>query len=799
MSKGTFINRITLKTKLVVLVAGPFLVLLYFSLDKIKREQEQVRHVESVLDQQVQIEHISRLIHELQKERDFAINYLLNPLYMSQVQFEKQIVQSDSIYKDYKNYMVREWSDTSSFKLFSNLANTRAEITWSYQDHSDVEQYYNGLIQQLSGVVVRVSREAKIPKTRDEMVAYSALFQTKEYLGRIRNKVNEAFIYNRFQGLGYGEFSGYKGAFESSLNEFLKYAPPELKKKFEMEFSGGTIINTLEMIDYCFENKDDRLIDYTAENWWLSATGAINSLHELEVSISASIIGLLEEEKERLQKEIEELYITLGGVLTGLLFLVLLISNSITRRLGHIRNVANDIAEGKTSERLTIQSDDAIGMLAKKFNELAANSDEIAQIAHKIGEGNYNVEIDLRSDNDALGKALTSMRDELKSSQTAINNKIQELKDAYRYKSAFLANMSHELRTPLNSLLILAELLAHNKDGNLNEEQIDSAKTIVRSGRNLLQLINDILDLSKIEAGRMSVTKESVAIDEIVQDTNDVFEPFARDKAIKYQFIVHKGVPESIQTDKNRLEQILKNLISNAVKFTNENGTVECTVMLEDNHLVFSVKDSGIGISKEHQKKVFEAFHQVDGATNRKYDGTGLGLSITKNLIEMLGGKMVLNSEENIGTEVNFTIPLEQSYNIDDKEDDSLEERSIEQAVKETKKPESIDFTSIPNELKERLAHKTILLFDEDVNHVFELSAALAENNVEVLDASDEKELLEKIEAHSIDVLLINSKVVIESIPVQNISVHFSMQDALLENKTSSEVWRALYSLCSKS
>jgi signal transduction histidine kinase len=789
--KGLFFSRLTLKTKLVVLVAGPFLVLLYFSLDKIRREQEQIRHLETVYDQEIQIEHISRLIHELQKERDFAINYLLNPLYISQVQFENQITQTDSIFEDYKKYMLEEHGDTNSFELFSQLPKTRAEITWSYQDHSDVEQYFNGLIQQLTGVVVRVSREAKIPKTRDEMVAYSALFQTKEYLGRIRNKVNEAFIYGRFQGLGYGQFSGYKGAFESSLNEFLKYAPPELKTKFEMEFSGGTIINTLEMIDYCFENKDDRLVNYTAENWWLSVTGAINSLHELELSISASIKGTLEEEKQRLNKEVQELYLTLGGVLTSLLLLVLLISNSITQRLGHIRSVASEIAEGKTSKRLDEKSDDAIGMLSKKFNELAANADEIAKIAHKIGEGNYDVQIELRSDEDALGKALTSMRDELSASQQALNSKIQELRDAYRYKSAFLANMSHELRTPLNSLLILAELLSNNKEGNLNQEQIDSAKTIVRSGRNLLHLINDILDLSKIEAGRMTVNLEDIELREIVEDINDVFIPFSKKKNVRYKFECENNVPKTIVTDKNRLEQVLKNLISNAIKFTPEEGEVVCSVFEEDGQLQFKVTDTGIGISKDQQKKVFEAFHQADGATNRKYEGTGLGLSITKNLVEMLGGRMVLNSEEGKGTEVFFNIPLsatERKSNLGENQetDQEIEHQDLKPEIESIE----LNFVQIPEKVKQYLKNKRVILFDVDINHVFELSGSLSEVNAEVLDASDIEELKSKLEQEEVHFVINNSNLSLAEITKVKI---VNLDNASMAESDSDKAWEAAF------
>jgi signal transduction histidine kinase/CHASE3 domain sensor protein/DNA-binding response OmpR family regulator len=240
-----------------------------------------------------------------------------------------------------------------------------------------------------------------------------------------------------------------------------------------------------------------------------------------------------------------------------------------------------------------------------------------------------------------------------------IQRKARELEVSARYKSEFLANMSHELRTPLNSILLLARLMVDNKRQNLDEEQIEYARVIEKSGQGLLSLIDEILDLSKIEAGKMYMEYQKVAVKEITNDISALFNPVAVQKKIGFNVEVSADVPVQIETDKMRLEQILKNLISNAIKFTSQ-GHVDLLVKKStaDDNIVFTVKDTGIGIPSEKQGLIFDAFQQADGSTRRQYGGTGLGLSISKELAKLLGGTITLNSEPGKGSEFNLTIPV---------------------------------------------------------------------------------------------------------------------------------------------
>ncbi len=240
-----------------------------------------------------------------------------------------------------------------------------------------------------------------------------------------------------------------------------------------------------------------------------------------------------------------------------------------------------------------------------------------------------------------------------------IQKKSEELEVSTRYKSEFLANMSHELRTPLNSILLLSRLLAENNQGNMSEEQIEFANVIQSSGSGLLGLIDEILDLSKIEAGKMDLELLETPVQEITQSLKGLFEQVALQKGIRLDIDTSKA-PLVIKTDKMRLEQILKNLISNAIKFT-EKGAVTLTIKKDPSNkkqVLFSVSDTGIGIPKDKQKSVFEAFQQADGSTKRKYGGTGLGLSISRQLARLLNGDITLESEPGKGSDFILVLPI---------------------------------------------------------------------------------------------------------------------------------------------
>jgi signal transduction histidine kinase/CheY-like chemotaxis protein/CHASE3 domain sensor protein len=300
-----------------------------------------------------------------------------------------------------------------------------------------------------------------------------------------------------------------------------------------------------------------------------------------------------------------------------------------------------------------------------------------------------------------------------------IKQKAEQLEQSTRYKSEFLANMSHELRTPLNSILLLSKLMSESEQ--LDKEYTEYASVIQSSGQGLLSLIDEILDLSKIEAGKMELEIHEVRIDEITADIRSLFMPIAKDRHLELVIGVSGEAPASFTTDKMRLSQILKNLLSNAFKFTKE-GRVSLSIGYnqKENSLSFAVTDTGIGIPKDKQGLVFEAFQQADGSTRRKFGGTGLGLSISKQLAKLLGGNITLSSKENEGS--TFTLVIPANY---DERDETLitapkeEEKAPEPVIAQQKPEERFIVAKIPEEVKDdrdniSAEDKVILIIEDD-------------------------------------------------------------------------------------
>jgi signal transduction histidine kinase/HAMP domain-containing protein/CheY-like chemotaxis protein len=296
--------------------------------------------------------------------------------------------------------------------------------------------------------------------------------------------------------------------------------------------------------------------------------------------------------------------------------------------------------------------------LEQQQNELQHSNTELAEKAALLASRNRDIEI---------------KNAEIEQARQELEQRAQQLSLASTYKSEFLANMSHELRTPLNSALILAKLLGDNLDGNLTPQQVDLANTIHAAGADLLQLINDVLDLAKVEAGHMKLLPEDVELAELTHHVDSLYRPMAEEKGLEFEVTLENSVPPVLRTDRNRLEQILRNLVSNAVKFT-DRGRVQLHIRqaAEDEvhapalpdaaqWLAFVVRDTGIGISAEKLPLIFDAFQQADGTTVRKYGGTGLGLSISRELTTLLGGELTVDSEPGRGTVFTLYLPVEQS------------------------------------------------------------------------------------------------------------------------------------------
>ncbi|WP_295719470.1 response regulator [Mucilaginibacter sp.] len=341
---------------------------------------------------------------------------------------------------------------------------------------------------------------------------------------------------------------------------------------------------------------------------------------------------------------------------------------------GYILAVANDIGIAvNTAQARTIMHDlfeetqQQAEELEAQQEEMRVTNEELMNKTEMLQASEEELRVqqeELRTINAELEEKASLLEEKnqaIEEARAAINLKVEELETTGKYKSEFLANMSHELRTPLNSILVLARILRDNKPHNLSEDQIKYASVIFNAGNDLLTLINDILDLSKIESGKLDMQNEDIKISEILGDMEMLFSEIAGHKKINFKTSVAHDVPVTVFTDKVRVEQVIKNLLSNAFKFTSENGSISITAKpgAKDKTISFAIKDSGIGIPAEKQRIIFEAFQQADGSTSRKYGGTGLGLSISRELALLLGGSISLSSEPGLGSEFVLTIPFE--------------------------------------------------------------------------------------------------------------------------------------------
>jgi signal transduction histidine kinase/HAMP domain-containing protein len=294
------------------------------------------------------------------------------------------------------------------------------------------------------------------------------------------------------------------------------------------------------------------------------------------------------------------------------------------------------------------------------FSEI--NRQFLDQISETIGVVLNTIRANMRTEellaqSQDLARELQAKNEEIERARAGLEEKAAQLALSSKYKSEFLANMSHELRTPLNSLLILSRLLADNADGNLTESQVEFSQTIHSAGNDLLALINDILDLSKVEAGKMELDLGPVALEDVREDVERSFRAVAEERRLTFDIDVDPTLPPSIVTDEQRLQQVLRNLLSNAFKFTHD-GTVALRIGRDGDRIAFSVADTGVGISADKLASIFEAFQQADGTTSRKYGGTGLGLSISREIARLLGGEIHVASRVGEGSSFTLILPL---------------------------------------------------------------------------------------------------------------------------------------------
>jgi signal transduction histidine kinase/HAMP domain-containing protein/CheY-like chemotaxis protein len=397
--------------------------------------------------------------------------------------------------------------------------------------------------------------------------------------------------------------------------------------------------------------------------------------------------------------------------------------------------LANSRTEALLAESQRLAQELTLGSqrLQAQQHELQKSNTELAEKAALLATQNHAIEI---------------KNAEIELARQEIEDRAAQLAAASRYKSDFMANMSHELRTPLNSALVLAKLLADNPDGNLSDKQVEFARTIHSAGSDLLQLINDILDLTKVEAGRMEPSLSDVAVTAVVNYVKTLCEPLAAEKALHFTVELDPTLPAILHTDEQRLQQVLRNLMSNAVKFTDEGGVAlrirpASTAEVEGDALraaptrvAFEVEDTGIGIPADKLSVIFEAFQQADGTTSRRYGGTGLGLSISRQLTQLLGGELTVRSEPGVGSVFTLYLPEVAKPSPLAVPDGTAQDTSLDKLGPPELASAARSLPQLhpaPSEAPPRFHGEKILIVDDDLRNIFALSSMLEAHDLHVV------------------------------------------------------------------
>lgn len=468
----------------------------------------------------------------------------------------------------------------------------------------------------------------------------------------------------------------------------------------------------------------------------------------------------------------------LGFICVNLLLIALtfLVSKKyITRPLHNLTHAANKLASGDFDIQINTRRNDEMGTLSRTFVAMADNINQFNQrLEGKVRERTRELEQEVEqrqqaqealkeqsekvmAANQALMQnqaKLQSQSRHLKSSKQALEQKAEELKQASKYKSEFLANMSHELRTPLNSLLILSRSFALNKAGNLTPQQVNEANIIYEGGVSLLDLINDILDMSKVEAGMLDICPHSFTPAKVSKNLASLFTPVAMEKSLSFSIDVE--VTHALFNDGHRVEQIVKNFLSNAFKFT-QSGMIHLRVHLpaprvqlrrsdlnHDKCVAFSVTDTGVGIEASKLALIFAPFSQADGSTSRHYGGTGLGLSISKELAQLLGGELQVTSTPGCGSTFTLYLPTS-SQEHDEKAVPEVQilPEVTSQSLSSLPVPTSETSISEPDQVESELKGKTLLLVDANMRSLFTMTMALENAGLKVTQADTAESALD--------------------------------------------------------
>ena len=654
------------------------------------------------------------------------------------------------------NALMEYFQDITS--VAESIAHGRFDVTFSSKSEQDrLGQAINEMISTLSNVVNQANAiangefsQAIIPMSQEDKLA-TALVQMTEKLQENQIHNDEVkWLQDGIKALN-EKLSGNKGTqevFQTSLMTLSRYT--EASSAAIFNYSGESEVLNMTA-SYAFVQRDN------FKNSYMKGEGIVGqvALEGSPIHIRRSNVdSMLIDSTLMQERALATIAIPVVFEDELLAVMVLAYAQEIPKLTLSFLEEASHVLGGYL---FTASKNEQIKNLLEEsqqsFEELQVRSEELQQSNVQMEEQRQQLE--------HQAAELQVQNERVEKSRADLDIQTQELERASQYKSEFLANMSHELRTPLNAIILLSKLLKENKEKTLKEDDVKKAEVIHRSGNDLLLLINDILDLSKVESGHMELSLTQVKTSEITQNLDNLFTEMAKEKGLK--FIFKDTVKSSIYTDEQKVMQILKNLLSNAFKFTKE-GSITISISpssKKEYAYELSVRDTGIGIPKDKLDLVFAAFKQVDGSISREYGGTGLGLSISKSFSELLGGMIDLSSKENKGSIFTLYLPKNsKDAQIQTKQETQVNKTPVIDAqVIDTKVKEEVivQEESITDEEYD-LNDTKILIVDDDPRNIFTISSVLQASGAHTIHALNAKDGIKSIhdEIEDLDLVLMD-------------------------------------------
>ncbi|MGB5866671.1 MAG: ATP-binding protein [Arcobacteraceae bacterium] len=633
------LKKISIKHKLYFIVLLPMCIVLYTSYIDLTKKYDTHLQARETLNKNILNQKIASFVDELQKERAISARYITTRGKNFKFERLQQIDLTNLSYKHllkyFKNFH-RYKKDELYIQLvhFDNeLKNIRNEVKNSHIQYSELISFYSMKINLLLDFIYQSAMQTSNVQISNMIYSYSNFLFAKEKNAIINVMISKIVSDKKISLKDKLNLNSLVILNRVNINYFKKFLNDELliqqftttsqtKEKIEIE-------KTIQkLLTFGFNN------NINANSWSHNITGNFKQQHQFSILLAKHLILISNEYKQEISSEMMNLfYINIIILMMFFLFVIVFYSD-ISHRFDTIVSSIAFISQHNISQykNIKIKSDDELDQIALKFNQMV---DELKVREKK----NQKITIDL-----------------LKLNQKVENNN--------RIKSEFLANMSHEIRTPLNAIIGFVDIL---KDDEIDAKKMRYLDVIKNSSQNLLELINDVLDFSKIENSKIILEYRDINIVEELKFIVALFTIKVKEKNITFNITIDENLPQIIETDNLKLRQVIINLLGNAIKFTNENKTIEFDVKYLDNRLFVSVKDEGIGIEKNKQRLIFEPFLQADSSTTRKYGGTGLGLAISTRLIKALGGKLELESELGKGSKFYFDIPITISKNIKQK------------------------------------------------------------------------------------------------------------------------------------